>query len=58
VDIVFPQYQPQKARIYSWKRVWFIPTLITVSGTVPLLLGVLVAFFTERKQRVADDFSF
>lgn len=51
VEIVFPQYQPQQARIYSWKRVWLIPTMITVGGILPLVIGCLAAVWAERKYK-------
>jgi hypothetical protein len=50
LDVMFPQYEPQKGRIYSWKRVWLIPTLTTLGGVIPLFLGCFVAFLNERKR--------
>jgi hypothetical protein len=55
LDVFFPQYEPEKARIYSWRRVWFAPTLTTSAGLLPLFLGIIVAFFTERKHGFTDD---
>ncbi len=50
VEVVFPQYEPQRGRIYSWKRVWLIPTLTVLGGALPLIIGVVVMLFIERKR--------
>jgi Protein of unknown function (DUF3592) len=55
LEVFFPQYEPEKARIYSWKRVWFTPALTTAAGLLPMLIGVLVAFFTERNRTFSDE---
>ncbi|TAE30984.1 MAG: DUF3592 domain-containing protein [Candidatus Kapaibacterium sp.] len=52
IDVVFPQYEPQKGRIYSWKRVWLIPTLTMLGGALPLVLGLLTVVLTERKRNL------
>jgi hypothetical protein len=55
LDVFFPQYEPEKARIYSWKRVWFAPLLTTAAGLLPLFLGVMIAFFMERKREFSNE---
>jgi hypothetical protein len=49
VPIFFPPYQPEKARIFSWKRVWFVPVLLSASGLLPLIAGIVIVWFFERK---------
>jgi hypothetical protein len=49
VPVFFSQYEPEKARIYSWKRVWFVPVLLALSGLLPLLAGIGIVWLYERK---------
>ncbi len=39
VDVLYDPEDVQQARVYSWKRIWFGPTLITSIGLLPLLIG-------------------
>ena len=49
VKVLYNPEDVQNARIYSWKRIWFAPTLITSIGMIPLLIGVVLALFLKGK---------
>jgi len=52
VPVFFSQYEPEKARIYSWKRVWFVPVLLALSGLLPLLAGIGIVWLYERMKQL------
>jgi hypothetical protein len=54
VEVLYPLYEPEKARIFTPQRLWFAPLVMTSAGILPLIVGGLVAFFTERKHRAAN----
>jgi hypothetical protein len=43
VQVLYDPNDMHSARVVSWKRLWFAPTLITCVGLVPMLVGVVVA---------------
>lgn len=49
VEILYPPYEPEKARIFTPQRFWFSSVVMTSAGILPLLLGLIVTWFTERK---------
>lgn len=55
VEVLYPQYEPEKARVFTPLRFWFAPLVMTSAGVLPLLLGVLTAWFTERKKRESKE---
>ena len=50
VEVLYQQYEPEKARLYTPQRLWFAPVLMASAGLLPLVIGVLVTWFTERKR--------
>lgn len=38
VPVLYDPADPQKARLNSWKRVWFVPTLLMSIGGLPFLV--------------------
>ncbi|MCU0426402.1 MAG: DUF3592 domain-containing protein [Candidatus Kapabacteria bacterium] len=54
VEVIYQQYEPEKARIYTPQRLWFAPVLMASAGLLPLVIGVLVAWFTERKTQISE----
>jgi hypothetical protein len=48
VSVLYDPADVQNARVNSWKRMWFGPTLITSIGVLPILIGVGVAWGMRR----------
>jgi hypothetical protein len=42
VTVLYDPDDVHKARVVSWKRLWFAPTLITCVGLLPVLIAVVV----------------
>ncbi|HJX39759.1 MAG TPA: DUF3592 domain-containing protein [Anaerolineae bacterium] len=42
VTVLYDPDDVHSARVASWKRLWLAPTIITVVGVLPTLIGVLV----------------
>jgi hypothetical protein len=42
VQVLYDPDDIRKARVVSWKRLWFAPTLITCVGLLPVLVAVVV----------------
>jgi hypothetical protein len=55
VVVLYPPYEPEKARVFTPQRFWFAPVVMTSAGLLPLLLGALTAWFTERKKREGEE---
>lgn len=50
VGMLYDPEDVQNARVNSWKRIWFGPTLITSIGLVPLLVGVGLAWLMRSER--------
>lgn len=48
VNVLYDPQNVQNARVYSWKRLWFAPTLITSVGALPILIGIGLAWLIRR----------
>jgi hypothetical protein len=48
VNVLYDPQDAQNARVYSWKRLWFAPTLITSVGALPILIGIGLAWLVRR----------
>ena len=44
VTVLYDTMEPSKARIKSWTRLWFTPTLFLVVGFLPIALAIIVYF--------------
>jgi hypothetical protein len=44
VAVLYDPENPRQAYIHSWKRLWFAPTLLTVIGLLPLIIGLAVMY--------------
>jgi hypothetical protein len=42
VPLVYNPLNPQDARIYTWKRIWFAPTLFITIGLLPSFITIVV----------------
>lgn len=42
IEIIYNPKDPQDARIYSWKRIWFVPILLSGIGLLPIVIGVFL----------------
>jgi len=49
VNVLYDPQDVHHARLNSWKRIWFGPTLITFIGALPLLVGFGLAWFMSSK---------
>jgi hypothetical protein len=49
VNILYDPQDVHHARINSWKRIWFGPTLITAIGVLPILVGFGLAWLMRSK---------
>lgn len=49
VTVLYVAAEPQKARIVSWKRLWLVPTLLSVVGLLPGAVAWLVIRRVARK---------
>ena len=54
VEVLYPPYEPEKARIFTPQRFWFAPLVMTTAGVLPLVIGLLAVWFTERKTNNGD----
>ncbi|MCS6807373.1 MAG: DUF3592 domain-containing protein [Bacteroidota bacterium] len=52
VPVLYQRYEPEKARIYTLQRLWLAPVLTTSVGIVPLVLGGIIVWLMERRNRV------
>jgi hypothetical protein len=52
--VLYPPYEPEKARIFTPQRFWFAPLVMTSAGLLPLIIGLLAVWFTERKANNGD----
>jgi hypothetical protein len=41
VDVLYNPQEPHQAKINSWKRLWFVPTLLIVIGLAPITIYML-----------------
>ena len=48
VEVLYNPKNADEARINSWKRLWLAPTLITLVGALPILIGIGLAWVVER----------
>jgi hypothetical protein len=57
VQVLYDPDDVHHARVVSWKRLWFAPTLITCVGLLPLLIALVVicavALRTSSSRRLA-----
>ncbi|HET7089811.1 MAG TPA: DUF3592 domain-containing protein [Anaerolineae bacterium] len=49
VDVLYNPKDVDEARISSWVRLWLAPTLLTFVGTLPILIGIGVAWAVRRR---------
>lgn len=49
VTVLYNPQDPENARLSTWKRIWFAPTLITSIGLIPLLVGLAIAWLLNRR---------
>lgn len=49
VNVLYDLQDVHHARLNSWKRIWFGPTLITFIGALPLLVGFGLAWLMRSK---------
>ena len=49
VNVLYDPQNVQNARVSSWKRLWFAPTLITSVGALPILIGIGLAWIMRRR---------
>ena len=49
VNVLYDPQDVQNARVSSWKRLWFAPTLITSVGALPILIGIGLAWIMRRR---------
>ncbi|HEY8560442.1 MAG TPA: DUF3592 domain-containing protein [Pyrinomonadaceae bacterium] len=42
VEVVYSRQQPEKARIYSWKRIWLAPSIFIAVGLLPLAVAAVI----------------
>jgi hypothetical protein len=48
VNIVYDPLNPKDARIYTWKRIWFVPTLFIAIGLLPVLISIVIIGAVKR----------
>jgi hypothetical protein len=48
VAVVYDHLNPKDARIYTWKRIWFAPTLFIVVGLLPIVITVVIMTAVRR----------
>lgn len=51
VTVLYTPATPESARIVSWKRLWFVPTLLIFVGLLP---GILVWLVLAKVSRASD----
>ena len=44
VEVAYEPDAPERARLISWKRLWLVPTLLTLVGTLPALIAGALLF--------------
>ena len=49
VTVVYNPQDPKDARVYTWKRVWFVPTLFVVIGLLPAVITIAVMGVVRRR---------
>jgi hypothetical protein len=49
VNVLYDPSDVQNARVTSWKRIWFAPTLITSIGMLPILIAIGLAWLMRRR---------
>jgi len=52
VPVLYDPAEPEKARVYSWKRIWFAPLFISAIGLLPILVGLGLALLMRPKDGV------
>ena len=48
IKILYDPKNPQTARVYSWKRIWFVPVLLTCVGLLPVFVPLIIYLFAAR----------
>ena len=49
VNVLYDPQDVHHARLNSWKRIWFGPTLITSIGVLPILVGIGLVWLMSSK---------
>jgi len=49
VAVVYDPQDPKAARVYTWKRVRFVPALFVVIGLLPAVITVAVMGVVRRR---------
>ena len=49
VNVLYDPQDVQNARVSSWKRLWFGPTLKPSIGVLPILIGIGLAWIVRRR---------
>lgn len=42
VALLYNPLNPKEARVYTWKRIWFAPTLFIVIGSLPIVIAAVI----------------
>lgn len=48
VAIAYNPQNPQDARIYTWKRIWFVPALFIAIGLLPPVIALVIIRAVKR----------
>lgn len=51
VEVAYEPDAPEHARLISWKRLWLVPTLLTLVGALPALVAGALLFKLGRAAR-------
>lgn len=42
VRVIYRPDNPKEARLYSWKRIWLVPSLLIFIGLLPIIVAVIL----------------
>jgi hypothetical protein len=48
VAVVYDPLNPKDARVYTWKRIWFVPTLFIAIGLLPTVIAFVIVKALKR----------
>ena len=43
LEIIYNPDNPSNARINSWKRLWLVPVLLMIVGSLPFIVGIIIS---------------